>query len=100
MTAAREKAEITRKSNLEKRKKWEAEHVEAKRRDEPIIIDALRTILSDARSSPTERLYALEILDDMMGYSFIPYRLKYQDSAAVDLSRFKKELEAIQSTDN
>lgn len=99
MTESRAKGEATRKSNLKKRKKWEAEHAEAKRRDEPIIIDALRAILSDARSSPTERLYALEILDDMMGYSFIPYRLKYQDSAAVDLSRFKKELEAIQSTD-
>lgn len=97
MTESRAKGEATRKSNLEKRKQREAEQAEARHRDKPIVIDALRAILADDRASPTERLYALEILDDMMGYSFIPSRIKYQDTGTVDLSRFKKEVEAIQA---
>lgn len=100
MTEAREKAEITRRSNLEKRKKRDAEHAEAKRRDEPLVIDALRSVLTDDRATPTEKLYAVAILDDMQGYYFIPNRIKYKDTGEVDLSRFKRELEAIQSADN
>ena len=100
MTESRAKGEATRKSNLERRKKWEAEHAEAKRKDSPLVIDALRAILADDRATPTERLYALEILDDMQDYSFIPDRLKYQDTAAVNLSRFKKELETVQAIQN
>lgn len=100
MTESRAKGEATRKSNLEKRRQRAAEHAEARRKDEPLVIDALRAILADDRATPTERLYALEILDDMQNYSFVPYRLKYQDTAVVNMSKFKRELEAIQNTEN
>lgn len=93
-----EKSAATRKTNFELRKQAEAERAAERRSDRPVVIDALRAILSDNRATPTERLFALEILDDMQCYHFIPARIKGAGNNA-DLSRFKRELETIQSTD-
>ena len=91
-----EKSAATRKTNAALRKEAEAERAAERRSDRLIVIDALRAVLSDSRATPTERLFALEILDYVQNYCFVPARIKGTENA--DLSRFKRELETIQST--
>ena len=101
MTEAREKAEITRKSNLEKRKKWEAEHQAQEKADRELILGAVRAVLADPAATPSERLYAVAVLDNMQHYHIKPYGIDHparDTHSEADLSRlretFKKELEA------
>ena len=91
-----EKSAATRKTNAALRKEAEAERAAERRSDRLIVIDALRAVLSDSRATPTERLFALEILDYVQNYYFIPSRIKGTENA--DLSQFKRELETIKST--
>lgn len=71
MTSQQKGAE-TRKTNAALRKEAEAERAAERRSDRLIVIDALRAVLSDSRATPTERLFALEILDYVQNYYFTP----------------------------
>lgn len=90
-----EKARETRQRNAERRKQWEAQHREAKEKDRPIVIEALRAILTDPAATPSERVFALTTLDDMQSYGFIPLRVKYAETA--NLTTIKEEVEAVQA---
>lgn len=101
MTPARERAEATRKANAEAKKQRQAEHAAQEKADRVLILEALRAVLADPAATPSERLYAVAVLDNMQHYYITPYGIDHparDTHSEADLARlraaFKKELEA------
>ena len=106
MDEAHKKAEATRKANAAAKKQRQAEHQAQEKADRELILGALRAVLADPAATPSERLYAVTVLDNMQHYHIKPYGIDHparDTHSEADLSRlreaFKKELEAIQSAD-
>ena len=77
MDKSHEKAKITRERNKAYQEARRAAFKAEKEKDRPLVIEALRAILADNKATAEQRLFAVTALDDMQGYNFIPYRLKY-----------------------
>ena len=101
MTESRAKGEATRKANAAAKKQRQAEHQAQEKADRELILGALRAVLADPVATPSERLYAVAVLDNMQHYHIKPYGIDHparDTHSEADLSRlreaFKKELEA------
>lgn len=75
-----EKAKITRERNKAYQEARRAAFKAEKEKDRPLVMEALRAILTDDKATAEQRLFAVTALDDMQGYNFIPYRLKHSSS--------------------
>lgn len=84
------------------RKALQAERLEREQRDKALVLDAMRSILSDPTAKPSQRIYAFAVLNYVQYYQLIPYNLPYPDKMdEIDLSRLKEkfadELEAFKA---
>lgn len=88
--ARRERAEARRQAQ---RERWEQEQQDKER-----AAQAMREVLDSPDSSPAQKIFALEILDNLKYYRFIPYQgfTKMQTDEAADAKNaaFKKEFAA------
>lgn len=75
-----------------------AAQLEQERKDQQLVCEAMRSILSHPDSTPAEMIFALEILENLNHYSFSPYEsfTKTQiDEAAEERRRaFREEFAA------
>lgn len=101
----RHEAAMKAKSTKERNKaQWEAltaAKAAAKQKDKPLVLEALRAVLTDPEATTAQRLFAVAVLDNMQGYCFIPHSAKYpgadKDAA---IAAFAKELDKFQEKDN
>lgn len=78
-----------------KREAAEAQRRAAMEKDKPLILEALRAVLTAPDATAAQRLYAVAVLDSMEGYSFIPYNVKYPGKGSSELiAEFARTLEA------
>ncbi len=68
-----EKRRETRQRNREAQERAYAEKRAALEKDKPMILEALRAVITDTSATVAQRLYAVSILDSMQGYNLIPY---------------------------
>ena len=93
MDAAHEKARETARKNRELRKAARAVQWQQEQEDRTLMLAALRDILRDQTASPTQKLFAISVLDYAKSYHLIPMRLMKK----ADFSTFKEKVEAIQT---
>lgn len=62
-----------RKQRAEQRKALERERWEQERRDRVTAAEAMRGLLRNPDSNPDQLIFALEVLENLEHYSFIPY---------------------------
>lgn len=82
----------------------DAKRMTREREDKNLVLTAMRSILSDHSATPSQRIYAFAVLDNMQYYHFAPYNLPYPDKPEeIDLSRlrekFAEELAEAQPSD-
>jgi len=91
----------TRQRNKEARAAARAERDAQEKADKALVLEALRGILQDQTATPTERLYAVAVLDNIQHYYIVPYSVKHpgKDSDTL-IADFAKRMEAYQEKDN
>ena len=62
-----------RKQRAEQRKALEQERWEQERRDKQLAAEAMRSILANPDNAPSEKIFALEVLENLNYYHFIPH---------------------------
>lgn len=67
-----ERAKITRRKNAEARAKRQAEQWETERKDRAATLEALRLVRDDPSSTVEQRLLAIEGIDRLQYYHFLP----------------------------
>ena len=69
-----------RAARAEERRAARAERWEAERADRFAIANALRDVVRDGTATPSQRIFAISVLDYMENYHIIPSRLQYPDT--------------------
>ena len=67
-----EKGRITRRKNAEARAKRQAEQWETEKKDRAATLEALRLVRDDPSSTVEQRLLAIEGIDRLQYYHFLP----------------------------
>lgn len=93
-----------RQARRQAKQEADARRGEIERADKDLILQAMRSILTDTAATAGQKLYAFAVLCHMQYYSFAPYNLPYPDKPKeIDLSRlrgkFAAELAAAQTSD-
>ena len=97
MEKSHEKAKTTRERNKALREARKAAEAAAEQKDKPLVLEALRAVLTDPEATTAQRLYAVAVLDNMQGYNFAPYGAKYPGTDKdVATAYFAKKLDALQ----
>lgn len=99
MDDSHKKAVETGRRNRERRAAREAATRAALEQDKPLIVEALRAVLSAPDATAKERLFAVTALDEIAGYNIIPYsatRIIRDEALFAD---FAKRLESYQEKD-
>ena len=95
------KAKNTKARNKAQWEALTAAKAAAKQKDKPLVLEALRAVLADPEATTAQRLFAVAVLDNMMGYCFIPHSAKYpgadKDAAT---AYFIEKLDALQEKDD
>lgn len=91
---ARQRAEITRRANAEKKKQWRAEHDRQEAADRATVAAAMRAILGDENATPRERIFAALTLDGITG-NLVPWRAEQLYNNDADTAAFKRAVDAI-----
>lgn len=94
MDEAHVKAQATRQRNRAAWKAREAARREAMELDKPLIVEALRAVLSASDATAKERLFAVIALDEIGGYNIIPYSATRIIRDEVIIADFSRELDA------
>ena len=102
MDDAHKKAVETGRRNRERRKAREAQIREAKELDKPLIVEALRAVLSAPDATATQRIFAVMALDEIGGYNLIPYKATrmIRDGDPGLIADFAEQVKAYMMTDN
>lgn len=92
LTAAQKEA---RRQRSEERKAQQRERWERERRDRLIVAEAMRGLLKNPDTSADQAIFALEVLENIEHYSFIPHNSfsKIQQDEKTEAQRrvFKEE---------
>ena len=94
MDAAHAKAQETARKNRELRKAARQAEWEMEKADRAIMLDTLRDVIKDKTASPSERLFAISVLDYAKSYHTIPLHMMEK----ADFSTFKEKVEEIQAS--
>lgn len=73
MAALTEEQKQARKQRAEERKARERERWEQERRDKLIVAEAMRGLLKNPDTSADQVVFALEVLENLEHYRFIPH---------------------------
>ena len=84
-----------RKQRAEQRKALEQERWEQERRDRVTVAEAMRGLLRNPDSNPDQLIFALEVLENLEHYSFIPYnsfsKMQRDEKAEAQRKAFREE---------
>lgn len=76
------------------KKEFEERRREEEKKDEALILATLRSILQDDRATPTEKLFAIYILDDMKYYNHVPHDAPFLKDKPDVLARLRERYKA------
>ena len=84
-----------RKRRTEVRKAQERERWEQERRDRLIVAEAMRGLLKNPNTSADQAIFALEVLENIEHYSFIPHnsfsKIQQDEKTEAQRRTFKEE---------
>lgn len=95
-----EEAKAERRARMAERKAAreaaQAERDDQRKKDEALVLDAMRAVLTDPEATSAQRIYAVAVLENMQRYHFVPYDTRNADALIAD---FAVRLEAAQKKD-
>lgn len=81
-----ERARATREANKAARAAARAARDAEQEKDKAATIKAMREIRDSETATPAQRIYAVAVLDNLLYNHFVPYGLKYSESAGASPS--------------
>lgn len=98
MPALTEEQKEARRQRMKEQKLRKRERLEQEKADKERAIKNMREVMDDPDSTPAQKIFALEILDNLQLYHFIPYnsftKLQADKETETQRQTFKEEFAA------
>lgn len=93
-------SQITRQRNRAARNAARTEREAQEKADKALVLAALRAVLQNPEATPTQRLYAVAVLDNVLHYHLVPCGVEYPAGPDNDkiTADFARQLKAANKT--